>query len=1053
MKKLISMVACIMLLGLSSVYAQTKEVTGMVIDKSGLGLPGVSVLIKGTTKGTATDINGRYTIDANSKDILVISFIGMKAQEILVGDKKEINVTLEDDRVAVEEVIVTAMGIEKSAKAVTYSVSTVDGENAAQKSEPDVLRALQGKIAGVSIEGSSAVAGSATRIVIRGASSFKGNNQPLFIVDGVPYSNDQVSGDISSGTVGQSPISTIDPNNIKSMQVLKGAAAAALYGSRAANGVVVITTKTGAGIGANGGVNVTISSSYSIEQVILPNYQNKYGVGAEFDAGNFNGSWGAPVNSVNNLDFAPDWANAFPEKYGTSMPYKAQPDNVKDMFRLGGVLDNSISINGGDRDANISITLSNLKQDSYIPDNYFNKNSISLGGNAKLSNGLKIGGTFSYTSSKRRSPLMGTSGTFQRLLFLGRSWDTNLPFEGPNGESLWFKSEDNPRWAWKHNTSENTMDRMVASFKASFNITDWMAVSYDFGVNTLFKRYEDIIEVGSTSINKKTGRFKYGTSKAQELESLLMLRIKKKLSSNLNLRANIGNNINVKDFEDVDVKGVPFIIKGIYQMSNTSDKYGATYESRRRLWALLGEVTLEYKNYLFLTMTGRNDWSSTLPKANNSFFYPSVSTSFVFSDAFNLKSDIFDSGLLRLSWAKVGNDVNPHRLGYKYKSNFANNNYVGSIRSIGFPFGGTNMHTLSNDFVDENLGPEFTSEYEIGTKLDFLKGRINLDMTYYNRKSVDQIARVNIPDESGFSSYLTNFGEMQNSGLEVALDITPIQTKDFSWNIFTTFTKNKSEVKKITDGITEMNIRNLFSNGIHSYIMIGQPYGIFKGYGAARDADSNILIDPKTGLMIKSKEETILGNPNPDYKIGLTNTFTYKGLTLSSVFDFKKGGDVYSETIPNLLHRGVTKDTEDREYTHIVAGVYGNPDTALPYFDQDGNTIRNTKQITTNELYFGKGGLGSQTYDEFKVYDGTVFRLREVSLSYNIPKNICNKVKINSANISFTGRNLFYFAPGVPEHTNFDPEVNTLGSSNNQGMEFMSAPSVRRYGMSLKLTF
>ena len=1053
MKKSLFSMLILFVIGLQSILAQSREVSGVVTSADdGLSIPGVSVIIKGTTIGTTTDFDGNFSlkVPADGK-VLVFSFVGMTMQEVAITSST-INAVMETESIGMDEVVVTAMGIRKSAKSVTYAVSNVSGDQAAQKSEPDVLRALQGKIPGVSIDGASSVAGSPTRIVIRGASSFKGNNQPLFIVDGIPYSNDQVTGSLQSGSVSQSPLSTLDPNNIQSMNVLKGAAASALYGSRAANGVVIILTKTGNSQGTKKGLNININSSYSVEEVAsLPDYQNTYGSGAEFEAANYYGTWGARFDAVDKLTYTDAWAKAYPGVYSAEMDYKAYPDNVKDLFRTGSVVDNSISISGGDQDANIALSLSDMHQKSYIPHSDYTRQSISLGGNTRLDNGLKLGGTFSYTTSERNSPLLGDAGSFQRILYSGRGWDTSLPFEGPNGENLYYKPNDNPEWSWKNNTNKEVLDRMVAGFNAAYDVNSWLSVSYNLGVNTLFKSTKKIMEIGS--IRTPEGSIYNKNYKNQEIESLLMLRIKKKINSDLNFRANVGHNANIQKYSSLRGSGEPIIIKGIYQLDNVTDKSAYSYESKKHMSALLGEFTLEYRNYLFLTVTGRNDWSSSLPDQNNSFFYPSISSSFVFTDGLSLDNDVLTSGLIRASWAKVGNDVDAHALDTPYKTNYANNNYVGSVRYTGFPFNGQNMHTLSNTTVDPDLSPEFTEEYEIGTNLEFFGGRAILDVTGYYRSTTDQIASINLPAESGFTSYLTNFGEMVNKGLEIGLDVTPIKNGNFSWNVFASFSRNVSEVKELTDGLTEMNIRNLYSGGIHSYMMVGQSYGVFRGYGPARDNEGNILIDPKSGLMIKSNEQSILGDPNPDFKLGVTNTFKYKHLSLSFVLDYKKGGDLYSTTISSLLGRGVTKDTEDRERTHVIPGVLGNADTAEAILDASGNTIPNNIQITTNEAYFGKGGIGSQAYDELKVYDATVFRLREVALSYELPQKYCAKLGLTALRLGLTGRNLFYFAPGVPKHSNFDPEVNTFGSTNNQGMEFGAAPSVRRFGVNVNLTF
>ena len=1049
------------LIGLQSVFAQSREVSGIVTSADdGLSIPGVSVVVKGTTIGTSTDFDGKYTISvpADAKT-LVFSFVGMKQSEVIISSST-VNLVMESESIGMDEVIVTAMGIKRSKKSLTYAVSNVSGDEAAQKSEPDMLKSIQGKVAGVQISGSTGTPGSATRITIRGNSSFLGDNQPLFVVDGIPYSNDQfnTSDQLSSGGSYASGIATLDPNNIKSMEILKGAAAAALYGSRAANGVVLVTTKSGGGTKSKKGLEITVGSSVSIENISnLADYQNKYGAGAGFQYADYNGSWGAPFSSIDEIDMWGNYAKAFGDQLPSKVPYSPQPNNVKDLFETGIMFDNSISVSGGGPDASITVTASDLRQKGYVPESSYDKTSLSVGGQAKLANNFKVGGNFSYTSSEQKGMLLGAgnssdagnASSMVNTLWMARDWDSSLPYEDAQGGSVFFKNVDNPLWSWKHNGFTSNVDRVVATVNASYDITDWMTASLVYGVNTYNDRRQQITDIGSKAYDGQ-GSITDDHIWQQEKESNFTLTVRKPLGNNVNVRATAGFNVNQREYERTSIRGLKMSVPGIFRMDNTNDQKVLTdYYSKRRLYGAYLDATFEYKNYLFLNVSGRNDWSSTLPEENRSFFYPSASLSFAFTDAFKIQSNVLSNARFRLAWAKVGNDADPYSLSNAF---FVNP----SSQENGYPFNGNAGITAGNTYTDPNLSPEFTEEKEIGAVFEFFKGRINLDVAYYDKRTTDQIAAVSIPDASGYSSYMTNFGELSNKGIEIGLDITPIQLDNgLRWNMYTSFTKNKSNVESLTEGVDRLVIRNLFGGGITPVLEVGHAYGAFLGSTAARDSEGNFLIDPATGIMMKDTDQSIIGDPNPDFQLGVTNTISYKGFTLRAFVDYTHGGDIYSVSIQSMLGRGVTRDTEDREKSFIIPGVYGDANTLKPIFDKSGNTIANTSQISLNDAFFASSGssFGINGADEFSIYDASVVRLREVSLSYEFPKNLMDKTPLGSASISFTGRNLWFFAPNIPKYTNFDPEINSFGASNAQGLEYNSLPSTKRYGLSLKFTF
>ena len=1060
MKKLFLLIALFVFVSGFTLKAQTKVISGTVtssVEGEGV-IPGVTISVKGTTVGAITDLNGKYSITLpQNATTLIFSYIGMKKQEVAIGDLKVIDVVMTPDLLGLDEVVVTAVGIQRSQKSVGYSVSTVSADKTQEKSEPDMLKTLQGKIPGVDIRVGQGAPGAATNISIRGSSSFYGSNQPLIVVDGVPYSNDQVatSSQTSGGGAYSSGLNTLDPNNIETLTVLKGSAAAALYGSRASNGVLLITTKSGKGGEGTRGLEVTLNTSIAKETIAnLPTYQNTYSNGSNFTYANSNGSWGQRFDSRDSIPVWPDYLAAFPELFPSSgnMKFEAQPDNVKDLFQTGTIYENSLSIAGGDAKNSFSSTVSALNQDGYIPNSTFDRYSISVGGRSKLNNGINVSGNLTYASTKQlggffgENQFSGAASSFARTLFLGRNWDMKLPYENPkNGWPVSPLGDqfDNPLWSYIHNTITTNTDRTVAGINLDYNVNSWVNIAYSLGINNVQMNRREITDIGSRAA-AKTGEIKEDNYNKREIESSLLLTIAHQLGEDFSIKAIIGHNVNQRTTTRQAYDGKVIMVPGIYNITNTRDVVTLNGGfSQRRLYAGFADISLSYKNWLFLNLVGRNDWSSTLPKENRSYFYPAISTSFMFTEAFGIQNDILSSGKVRLSRAQVGHDADPYSLT--------------DVFYLGDPFNGKFTLTTPNTRNNPSLKPERSTETELGTELQFFKGRIGLDFTWYNKLSSDMIAPVPVPSASGFSYQYLNFGEMRNKGIEIGLSLVPLQLKNgLKWEIFTSFTKNKSEVVSLLEGIDRLNLANL-GIGVTPVIEPGYGYGAFRGSYALRDPDTNqMIIDPVTGFPYLAQDEKIIGDPNPDFIMGVTNTISYKGFTLSGLWDWRQGGDIYSVTIYSLLGRGVTKDTEDREHSWIIPGVYGDAQGVLVK-DENGNPIQNRTQVTTNDLYFYGGGTETtfaiNSAAEFNIYDATVYRLREVSVGYDLPKKWIEKAKIGRVNISVTGRNLWYFAPNVPKYTNFDPDINNYGSSNIQGIDLSCAPTSRRFGMNLKVTF
>ncbi|MBS1496528.1 MAG: SusC/RagA family TonB-linked outer membrane protein [Bacteroidetes bacterium] len=1059
MRRFLSLFTMLMLCGVFA-FAQNRVVTGTITDDKGAPVEGASIRVKGTRSGASADAQGFYRLSVPKGAVLTISGVGITAKDVHVGTESVVNVTVSRSGAPeLTAVVVTAAGIRRSEKTTGYAVTKVDPGVLLQKSEPDVLKGLQGKVAGVDIRTSQGTPGSATRIQIRGNSSFYGDNQPLIVVDGVPFSNDQV-GDNSLGGSGAygTGLSDLDPNDIANMTILKGASAAALYGSRASNGVVLITTKSGSVSRARKGMEVNAKSSISFENISnLPDYQNKYGTGSQGVAGGgSNGSWGARFGSPGNDSVAvwADYKRTYPELFPTGLvAYRAYPNNVKDQFKTGVVTENSIGFTGGDEKTSFALTASQLSHSGYVPNNRFTRTNIGLGGFSRLTNGLGVRANFSYSRSNQNGGLFGenqagASSQFGRSMFLGRSWDMSLPYEDKLGNSISFVGTqfDNPFWAAKYNTVNTISERIIANTHLDYQIAKWVKV--DVGAGT------DISQLGRTTVQEVSSRGGLGSLeltnyKKQETQANLMFTLTPNTGDNFTTKVLAGTDFNQRLATSIftsggETGGGGYIVRGLHTIANflPADVRTSNGYSEKRIIGFLGEVDLGYKNFAFLTLTGRNDISSTLPIQNRSYFYPSVSGSFVFTDAFKMGKGFLEYGKLRAGWAKVGNDTDPYNV---YNTFGLGSGYLGQPNGA-----------ISSSSKNPDLQPEFSRETEVGTELTFYKRYVSLDFTYYNKFSYNLLTPVTLAPSTGYSNSFTNAGSIRNKGVEIELTLRPIQSKSFNWEIKGAFTQNRNTVVALTEGVQRINLGGGFTDNT-TELEPGKPFGFLYGSKVFRDsATGALLINPANGSMIEDPNQMYqIGNPNPDYKLGITNTFKYKGFFASVLFDMTKGGDISSVTISSELGRGVTKDTEDRETGFVIPGVYGDPLTGKAIL-VNGKTVPNQTRITPNDLWFSPSNgntFAINTATEWNVYDATVYRLREVTLGYDLPKSLLGKSRISGITFSISARNIFYYAPGFPKYTHFDPEVSSFGNSSVQGLEFSAAPTTRRIGVNLSLTF
>jgi hypothetical protein len=602
----------------------------------------------------------------------------------------------------------------------------------------------------------------------------------------------------------------------------------------------------------------------------------------------------------------------------------------------------------------------------------------------------------------------------------------------PNGTQF-----DHPLWSWEHDVINTNTNRTVGGLNLNYKINDNISASYRAGINTYALNRTQIRDLNSRADNG-LGSLLADTFKNEDIETTLLVNFDYKLSDAFGLTAIVGNNLLQNNNSRIQNQGQQFKVPNVFTFQNVIDIANLNdFRSQKRNIGVFTDVTLSYKDFAFLNATGRNDWSSSLPKNNNSYFYPSVSGSLIITDALKIDSDVLTFAKLRGGFARVGRDATAEFTNLSFGLGVAFN----SIPTIG------NNTSLPNP----DVAPEFTEEIEFGTDLEFFKRRIALDLSVYKKTTTNLITPISVANSSGYSVFNTNLGSMENKGIEIGLTLVPLKTTDFKWTLFTTFTKNENKVLELIPGLDRfaLDVNNI------AYAIPGEAFGVFYGSKFARDDQGNFIINQAGGGIVQDPTPGIIGDPNADFKMSFTNTLTYKGFTLRGQFDWKKGGDISSTSIQSLLGRGVTKDTEDREKTFIIPGFYGD-NTGAVILDASGNKIPNTTQLSMNELYFSPVGgntFAINSVDEASIYDGTVFRLREASLTYEVPSKNLEKTPFGSISLSIIGSNLWYFAPNVPRYTNFDPDVTSFGSSNLQGIEVSAAPTSKRYGIKLNLTF
>jgi len=1016
------------------VRAQVLSVQGKVTDQNNAGLPGASIVVKGTTVGTITDINGNYLLNVPNPEqaVLVFAFIGYDMLEIPVRGQSTINAVLSTSNIGLEEVVVTAMGITRDAKALSFARQSVSVEEMTEARSPNIVNSFSGKIAGVQVVPSGFNTGS-SRIVIRGNSSLTGNNQPLFVVDGVPIDNSP--GDSGSIDYGNNA-ADLNSDDIESIEVLKGPNASALYGSRAANGVILISTKKG-----TPKFKITLNSGTMFQTLTqFPEYQNAYGVGTSF--------------YIDNQHMLP-WANVNYRSWGSPMlgqpyvalngevkPYLPQPDNVKNFYQKARLLTNSVALEGGNADNIVRFSYTNYNGNGVVEG--FNKNT-KHNVNLRVQNKFRKWITLDTKVNFIRDNVVNRqysndNGRNPSYMYAHMARSTNLDELIPWKDELTGKeigthrNFSNPYWVIHENPNEDTKDRVIATFNPEIKITDWIKLIGRFGADMFWTNGYEFNNIGSIIASNPNGFLRTFNVNQQNINLEGILSVNKKLEA-FSVSANFGLTRFDSRSERRDSRINSLLQPGLINLSNAKEyPVVSQNQSRKRINSAFGALSFGYKDFAFVDLTGRNDWSSTLPSKNNSYFYPSIGGTLIITELLKAKSNLLSFAKLRASYAIVGNDSDPYRLDQTFSFN-------------GF-FNDATVASLSTTMNNPDLKPEKTTSYEYGLDLRFFKNRLALDATYYDASTVNQIITASLPTSSGFERRLYNAGEIKNWGYELSLTGQPVQRGNFKWETRINFSKNNSEVVSLLDDIPRFQLANR-SSYLYVYAEVGKPYAYLRGLGVKRDNQGRMLLEDGGGLLQKNTDMPF-GTASPDWLAGIGNTFSWKGLDLYFLVDIKQGGVMYSGTISRMLTNGMFAETlEGRDDFYLHSVIWGENTSELTggarwdaYFN-DGT--KNTKFMTPQNYEYAR-----PNFAEFVIYDASFVKLREVSFGYYFPKLLLAKTPFENARISATGRNLWILHSNTPQ--GIDPEASST-SGNGQGIENGALPPNAIYGINVRLIF
>lgn len=1054
MKKYYLLIAFVLAFFMQTMQAQeARTITGTITDpETNEPLVGVNVVVKGSTIGTVTNVDGKYTIKLPAGASFVeVRYVGYETKVLPVDEASNVlDVALAEDVIGLSDVVVTALGIKREKKALGYAVQEVKGDELTQSGEVNFVQGLASKVAGVQVIGSGGTPGASSKILLRGNSTFTGENQPLIVVDGVPISNETKSlegrdNPFNANLAGVNHSNRaldINPDDIESLNVLKGPAAAALYGVRAGNGAIVITTKKG----SKGKVKVDYSVSVDVSEVNkLPELQDTYaqgtGGGGQIDDD------GNPITPFfDTYDPGPDGIGftADDVSFGTSESWGptlsslglTPTDNIGNFFQKGLSQSHNLAISGGNNNTTFRLSLGHVEQEGIIPNTDFRRTSIRLTSETSLTDKIKVFGTANYIKSGG-TKIQNGSNLSGAMLSLTRT-PASFDLLGGGGEADWERSDgnqhqyfivyDNPQWSARENPFTDDINRFIGNLSAKWQATPWLDFTYRVGTDAYTDQRKQVFAIGAWDPPNPTGQIEENTVRYREVYSDFLIRASHSLTDKISGNITLGNNLNHREDQNLYARGRNLSIPDFYNLDNASDRYASNLSSVIRTAALFFNVDLEYNRMLYLNVTGRNEWSSTFGPNQNNFFYPSASASFVFSELLP-ETDIFSFGKVRYAFAQAG--ISPEE--YTSQTYFVAPFFTdGFTDGISFPFLGQSGFGYSTRLGNEDLKPELITGNEIGVDVRFLKGRIGLDVTVYDQKTTDILVNRPVAASTGFEFATVNSGELQNRGIELIATGKVVKKPNFTWDVMLNYSTNETKVLALAPGVDEINIETAFSS-IGSFAIKDQVYGALYGTQWERTDDGQLIIGAN-GLPTVADERGNIGNPFPDWIGSLRNTFNIKGIGITALLDVREGGKVWCGTCARLNRLGRTAESADRERTYIIDGVKA---------DGTANDI----EISAYD-YFQRfvGDAGAAV--EQAVFDGSWVRLRELGVNYNL-KNL-NIPVLKNISLSFTGRNLWLKTdyPGV------DPETSLTGAGSNvTGFDYFNNPGTRSYIFGLKASF
>ena len=1038
MKKQLILFLALFFIGMGIVTAQT-QVRGTVVDENEYPAIGASIRIKGTSQGTVTDANGKFTLSAPENGTLVISYVGYVTQEVPVSTT--VNIKLSSDTELLEEVVVTAIGISRKDKSLGYAVANVKSDELLKARDANVINSLAGKVAGVRISSSSGTVGGSSKIIIRGANSLDGNNQPLFVVDGVPIDNSSQGSASTNVVAGVADYGNragdLNSDDIESMSILKGAAASALYGARAKNGAVIITTKKG----AEGRMNIEVNSSVRFETPLkLPDFQNEYAQGnyGVYDL-KFTGGWGPKIADVQDQKFK--------NFLGEEVTLQVYPNNVRDFYETGHTYINSVAFSGGGKKMDYRVGITAHNQTGIVPGMNMGKYTLSLNSGINFTDNFQsrtIVNYYNIDSEGRPAQSSNDPNVLSSAINgLPRTVDTNLLRENwinpKTGEQISLSSDktgNNPYWIVNKNKFTGGLERVILSETLTYEPVSWISVSNIFGLDFSTDNRKQVTSVGTFGDLK--GSYYTNSYYTQIINNDFMVTATRNLMPDLEMKVIAGHNVNQRYVEYNGLEGKELTVKDLYVPSNVATKVPYYSSSLKRLIGVYGDIGFAYKNFLYLNITGRNDWSSTLPIEHRSYFYPSMSSSFVFSELIPV-NDILSFGNLRLNWANVGSDEAPYQLDYVFSpaTTYFSQYGLGGT----FPFGDiATAFTVPRVIPSANLKPQNQRSFEIGTNLKFFKNRAYIDFTYYNVLTSNQIISLDIPLSTGYFAKKVNLGAIANKGIELAVGVTPVKTRNIDWTVDVNFAKNEQIVEKLVEEKPDL-IYNLASgwSGLQTQARKGETFGLY-GTKWKRNPDGEFIINKNTGLR-EVETGKFIGNIYPDWTMGINNSFTFYGVNLGFLVDIRQGGVMFSSTAASVRASGRAVETlENRDRIFIDKGVIDNG---------DGTYRPNDVPVQSMQDFWGWYSSVSNT--EGSVFDASYVKLREVRLSYTLPASWIKGLALQRAELGLEGRNLWIIKSHVPH---IDPEANMFGTNSvAEAIEFNSVPSTKSIGFNARLTF